>query len=142
MTTTKKRTGPWKRGESGNPAGRPRGSGHVAKLRESIAADVPDIIKSLTLAAKGGDVAAARLLLERVCPPIRASEEAAPIDLQTDGPLAAQGRAILAAAAAGELSAGQAGQMLGGLAALGKLIETDELEARIAALEGKPDATR
>ena len=53
-------------GESGNPKGRPAGSGEVAKLRAAIAGQVPAILESLTAAALAGDVQAARLLLERL----------------------------------------------------------------------------
>ena len=49
--------------------------------------------------------------------------------------LAEQGRALVAAVAAGGLSVSQGSQMLTALASLGKLVETDELAARIAALE-------
>lgn len=134
MTT--KRPGRWKPGESGNPKGRARGSGDIGKLRQSIAEHVPDIIAKLVQAATAGDAASARLLLERVIPPIKAAELPAPMDLP-DGSLAEQGRAVLAAAGTGDLAPGQAAQLLAGLGALAKLIETDELAARIAALEAK-----
>ena len=65
----KKKRGKWKAGESGNPNGRPPGTGEVAKLRDSIAAHVPEIIVQLVAKAKEGDAQAARLLLERVLPP-------------------------------------------------------------------------
>ena len=64
----------WAKGQSGNPKGRPAGSGEVAKLRAAIAGQVPAILESLTAAALAGDVQAARLLLERALPPIKAIE--------------------------------------------------------------------
>ena len=129
----------WKPGQSGNPQGKPRGSGEVAKLRLSIAKHIPAIVKKLVERAKEGDSAAARLLLERVLPPVKAAEQAAPIDLPA-GSLTDQGRAVLAAAGTGELAPGQAAQLLAGLGSLAKLVETDELAARIAALESKQEA--
>ncbi len=126
----------WRPGQSGNPAGRPPGSGEVAKLRAAIREQLPSIIAKLTEQAAAGDVGAARLLLERVVPPIKAAEEAAPIALP-DASLTDQGRAVVAAAGAGDLAPGQAAQLLSGLAALAKLIETDELERRIAELEAR-----
>ncbi|MDE1947544.1 MAG: hypothetical protein KGL43_02790 [Burkholderiales bacterium] len=136
MMATTKRPGRWKPGESGNPRGRKPGSGEVGKLRTSIAKHVPEIITKLVEQAKGGDPGAARLLLERVIPPLKAAEQPAPIDLP-DGALSEQGRAVLAAAGTGTLAPGQAAQLLAGLGALAKLIETDELAARIAALEAR-----
>lgn len=61
MTTTHRKppTG-WKKGESGNPAGRKQGTGEVAAIRAAIADQVPAIIKQLTTAALAGDVGAAR----------------------------------------------------------------------------------
>lgn len=138
-TAPKKRTPPappWKPGQSGNPAGRKPGTGEVGKLRASIAQHLPEIITKLVEQARAGDAQSARLLLERVLPPVKATELPAPIPLP-DGALADQGRAVVLAAGAGVLAPGQAAQLLAGLGALAKLIETDELSARIEALEAR-----
>lgn len=131
---------PWKPGQSGNPNGRPKGTGEVAKLRAGIAKHVPTIVERLVTQAEGGDVQAARLLLERVIPPMKAAEATAPIAMAGET-LVEQGQAVLSAAAAGQLAPGQASQLLAGLAALAKLIETQDLEARISALEAKGGKT-
>lgn len=73
--------GTWKPGESGNPKGKPPGSGEVQKLRTAIATHVPEIIERLVTAAKSGDIQAARLLLERVLPPVKAIEQTEPVNL-------------------------------------------------------------
>ena len=137
MATTK-RPGRWKPGESGNPRGRAPGTGDVAKLRKSIAQHIPAIVTKLVEQAKAGDAQSARLLIERVIPPIKAMELPVAVPLP-DGPLADQGRAVVVAAGNATLAPGQAAQLLAGLGALAKLIETDELAARIAALEAKHD---
>jgi len=134
MTTGKKASG-WKPGQSGNPAGRRPGSGDVAKLRAAMAAHVPALVKVLLERALSGDMGAARLLLERTIAPLKASEETAPIALP-DGTLTEQGRAVLGAVAAGDLAPGQGAALLASLGTLAKLTEADELERRIAALEG------
>lgn len=126
--------GRWAPGKSGNPAGRPPGSGRVAKLRQGIEKHLPDILARLVDQALGGDTTAARLLLERCLPPLKAAELPEPLPLAGDT-LTAQGRSVVAAVAAGELSAGQAAQLLAGLAALAKIVETDELAARLDELE-------
>ena len=87
----------------------------------------------------GGDIGAARLLLERVCAPLKAAEEAAPLTLP-DGTLTVQGRAVLAAVAVGELAPSQGAALLASLGTLAKLQEGDELEARIVALEARSTA--
>ena len=133
MTEPKKR-GRWKPGESGNPQGRPRGAGEVAKLRASIAGHVPEIIGQLVEAAKGGDVQAARLLLERVLPPMKPTELAVPLALP-DGSLTEQGRAVLAAVSTGDLAPEQAARLLSAIGALARVAEIDELAERIEKLE-------
>jgi hypothetical protein len=72
--------GRWMSGSSGNPGGRPSGSGHVARLRAELAQELPGIIESLIRQAKGGDVAAIRVVLDRVIPPLKAVD--APLSLE------------------------------------------------------------
>jgi hypothetical protein len=60
----------FQQGESGHPAGRPRGT----RNRRSLAAesmfddDGPEIIRQLIDLAKEGDIAAIRLWVDRICP--------------------------------------------------------------------------
>jgi len=136
MTTRKAPPHAWPKGKSGNPRGRRPGSGEVARLRTAIGEHVQPIIERLVAAALQGDTGAARLLLERVCPPLKATEEPARLALP-DGSLTEQGRAVLGAVAAGTLAPGQGAALLASLGTLAKLQEADELERRIAALEGK-----
>lgn len=124
----------WKPGQSGNPAGKPPGSGELQRLRAAIAQDVPAILDSLKEAAKGGDVQAARLLLERVLPPVKATEQGQPLAMP-DGSLTDKGRAVLEAVATGELAPGQGAQLLTAIGTLARVAEVDELEARITKLE-------
>lgn len=124
----------WKPGETGNPKGCPPGQSAITKLRDSISKDIPGILASLVTAAKGGDIQAARLILERVLPPMKAIEQTQAIALP-DGTLTDQGRAVLAAVAAGELAPGQGAALLSAIGTLGKVAEIDELTARIEALE-------
>lgn len=130
----KKRPGRWKTGESGNPAGRPTGTGEVAKLRASIAERVPDLLAALMTKALDGDVGAARLLLERAIAPLKAAEQPEALTLP-DGTLTAQGRAVLSAVAAGELAPGQGAQLLSAIGSLARVIEIDDMEARLTKLE-------
>lgn len=113
----------------------------MAKLRAAIAQHVPTIIERLVAAALQGDTGAARLLLERVCPPLKATEEAAPLALP-DGTLTEQGRAVLGAVAAGELAPGQGAALLGAIGTLARVAEVDELERRLTALEARTPGAR
>jgi hypothetical protein len=129
----------WKPGQTGNPKGRPPGRSQITLLRESIAADVPEILAGLVTAAKAGDVQAARLVLERVLPPVKPMEQA--IELELKGTtLTEQGRAVLGAVSAGALAPGQGSQLIAAIGALARVAEIDELSARITVLEGKHHA--
>lgn len=131
----KKKRGKWKTGESGNPNGRPPGTGGIAKLRDSIAAHIPEIIVQLVAKAKEGDTQAARLLLERVLPPMKPIEQPIALSLPDDEGITAQGVAIVQAVAVGILAPGQGAALLTGLGTLARIKEIDELERRIAQLE-------
>ena len=133
--TERKRAGRWKAGQSGNPKGKTPGSGELQKLRAALAADVPEILAVLGTAAKAGDVQAARLILERVLPPVKATEQAVALQLPDGGTLTAKASAVLSAAAAGDLAPGQAAQLIAALGTLAKICEIDELAARIDKLE-------
>ena len=130
----KKRVGRWKAGESGNPAGRTPGSGQLQKLRDAIAKDVPAILASLVNAAKGGNINAARLVLDRVLPPLKAIELAVALQLP-NGTLTAKAGALLDAAALGELTPAQAAQLIAAIGTIGKITEFDEMNARLTFLE-------
>ncbi|MFT4194999.1 DUF5681 domain-containing protein [Ottowia sp.] len=129
-----KQTTRWKPGQSGNPAGRAPGQSLITKLRAELAQHVPDIVDQLVVAAKGGDVQAARLLLERVLPPVRPVEQPQVMDLP-EGDLTAKGHAVLGAAAKGDLAPSQAAALIGAIGALARVAEIDELERRVKALE-------
>lgn len=129
----------WKPGQTGNPKGRPPGRSQITLLRESIAGDVPDILAGLVTAAKAGDVQAARLILERVLPPVKPMEQAIELGLTGDT-LTDQGRAVLSAVSAGLIAPGQGGQLVAAIGSLARVAEIDELTARITALEVKHHA--
>ena len=133
--TESKKPGRWKPGESGNPKGKPRGSGALQRLRASIAADVPDILAGLVAAAKGGDAQAAKLILERIFPAVKPVEQTQELDLPEGGTLTGQGRAVLTAVALGDLAPGQGAQLLAAIGSLARVTEIDELTQRIDKLE-------
>ncbi len=133
----KKPPNQWKAGQSGNPKGRPPGVSAITKMRESLAGDVPDILAGLVAAAKGGDVQAARLILERVLPPLKGVEQPVAISLPDGGTLTAKADAVLCAAAVGNLAPGQAAQLISALGSMAKITEIDDLNARITKLENR-----
>ena len=57
-------------GRSGNPAGKVRGTKHrVTILAERLMEDdAPDVVRTVIAAAKGGDMSACKLVLDRIAP--------------------------------------------------------------------------
>jgi hypothetical protein len=126
--------------QSGNRHGRGRPSGSRNKasiaLDKMLADDGTDVVRAVLTAAKGGDMQAARLVLDRVVP-VRKGRS-----VQLDLPTIESATDVLAALsltvaamAEGEITPDEAAVVAGVLETKRKAIETVELEARLARLE-------
>lgn len=131
--TDRDRTGRFLPGNAGGPGRRPGRSTSTA-LREKLAQDVEAVVEVVRQQALAGDIAAARLLLDKLLPSLRPIEVPTELDLPA-GSLAAQAQAVVQAAAAGDVAPAQAAQLVAALAGVGKIIETTELLRRVEALE-------
>lgn len=130
----------WKKGESGNPKGKPRGTLNKKTVLAMalLEQDLEEITKVVVDAAKGGDMQAARFIVERMVPPMR--ERPITIDLPVVGSAAGVSAAqqeILCAVARGDLLPAEGTTLASIVELRRKSIETEELELRIAALESK-----
>ena len=124
----------FKKGQSGNPAGRPKGKSELRELRELLSPHAEELVTKAVEMAKAGDSAALRLCLDRLIPPIKARDT--PITLeQFTGTLTEQGQLILEAMARSDLTPSEATSMLQALGAQGRIVELDELEKRLRVLE-------
>lgn len=121
----------FQKGQSGNPAGRPRGSVNYSALRKTIR--TKEVLAVVEDAALAGDMTAARLLLERALPPLRPVD--VPVVFPVADSLADVGRTVMQAVAQGRLTPSEGTTLMSGLAQLGKVIESDELAKRIEQLE-------
>jgi len=124
----------FKKGQSGNPKGRTPGSGEVAKLRAELAQHLPAAIEALVKKIHKGDVAAIRVYLDRVLPPLKAVDR--PVSLPLPEGLAAQGQVVIEALGRGDITPDEATGIMQAVAAQARVVEVDELERRVAALEG------
>lgn len=126
----------FKKGQSGNPGGRPVGSRNKRTLAAKALDDASeDVAKAMIEAARGGDTAAGKLVLERIQPPLRPRAETVQFDLDPSASLTTQGQQVLAAVAAGELDPETGKILVECLTAFAGLKQTDELALRIAQLE-------
>ena len=134
----------WKPGQSGNPGGKKPGTRHKATdmLLKVMEGGAKEIVEEVVKAAKGGNLMAARIVLERLVPPAKERPISAAIalpDTATAEGIAQAQAAILQAVAAGQLLPGEGTALANIVEARRRAVETEELEARITALEGKTD---
>ena len=137
-TAEKQRGRSFKAGQSGNPAGRPKGSRNKATLaaEDLLEGELEAIIRKLLEKAKGGDSTALRLCLDRLMPRRRdraVTFELGPIKSLADA--AAASSSVLAACADGSLSPDEATKVMSLITSHTSVLELTELETRLAALE-------
>jgi hypothetical protein len=132
---------PFEKGESGNPAGRPRGSRNRATLlMQCLLADEAEAIgrKAIEM-AKAGDLAAIRLCMDRLAP-ARKDEPVAfelpPIEKPAD--IVAATASIVAAVAAGELTPSQAAKLAKVIDVHVQALECKGFDERLTKLENRP----
>ncbi len=116
----------FKKGVSGNVKGRPIGSGTSGRIREMLSSSevLEPVLNAIIGKAILGDMLAARLILERICPPLRSQSEVVVLPALS-GTLQEQASATLAAISTGELSLESGRQLLGGLADMAKVKKAD-----------------
>ena len=130
--------GKWKPGQSGNPAGKPKGIlDKRAKLMKQIAEDAGDVLKAVLEKAKAGDPASAALVLSRLLPTLRAQSETVQFDFDPSLPIARQVEQVLAAVAAGQVAPDIGQQIVTMVGTLSQVRATEELAERLAILEAK-----
>lgn len=123
--------------EPGNP-GKPKGARHRTTLAVEalMEGEAEEITRKAIEAAKGGDMTAIRLILDRVAPAPRERAvefEMPKVDSVADVPAAVL--AIMQAVASGAIAPGEGAQVMNMLEAYRKQVETAELAERISALE-------
>ncbi|HBP41916.1 MAG: DUF5681 domain-containing protein [Vreelandella alkaliphila] len=120
-------------GTSGNPRGRPKSK--TAALKAALEKDGAAVAKKVVDQAKAGDMQACRIVLERLVPAFRPASQTVQFDFDPSAPMADQARQILAAVSHGELPPDQGRALIDGLAAVGKIVEIEELVRRQEEIE-------
>ena len=131
---------PFQKGQSGNPNGRPLGARNqrTLALEELMDGEIEAITRKAIEAAKAGDIAAIRLVMDRVLPPARSRPISIDLPVLTDAASVSSAQAeILKAVAIGDLRLDEAESLSGLLEACRKSLETVELEYRIKELEAR-----
>ncbi len=137
-TTKQQRGNPFKPGQSGNPNGRPQGSRNKVSLacEELLSGEADNLTRKCIELAKGGDMQALRLCMERLCPPRKDSPisfELPRMETSTDAVSVLSG--LLDEVASGNITPSEAQAVAGIVDTYRRTIETSELDARIKELE-------
>jgi uncharacterized protein DUF5681 len=129
---------PFEPGQSGNPAGMRKGTRHrITVLAEKLMADDTEaVVRAVVDAAKGGDMTAARLVLDRIAPARKGCPISFPLPaIDTTADVTKALSAVVASIASGELTPEEATAVSSVIETKRKAIETQELEKRVVALE-------
>ena len=130
----------WKPGQSGNPAGRPEGSRNKASLmaEKLMEGDTKEVIMAVIEKAKGGDIQAAKLILDRIVPLRKGRPVQIDLPDMTEAVDVVKAlSATLKAVSDGTLTPDEAQALGHVLEGQRRAIETTELEDRIKVLEQK-----
>lgn len=135
---TEQRGRPFKPGQSGNPAGKPKGTRHKTTLAIEAILDgeAEGLTRKAVELAMAGDITALRLCLDRLAPVRRdrpVTFDLPKVETTDDLPKATQ--AIMEAVAGGELTPSEAAELGKVVDAHAKAIEVTDLHRRLAALE-------
>jgi len=136
---------PWKPGQSGNPAGKPKGTRHkiTMAMQELLDDEAETLTRKAIDMAKGGDLVAMRLCLERLHPPIKGRTiklDLPPINSLDD---VLKGHSVIAESLAeGEITPDEAATVASVLEVKRRTIETVELEQRLAKIEQQIEAKK
>lgn len=128
----------FQKGKSGNPNGRPKGSRNQATLLALAAmeGELTDIVKRIVESAKGGDMAAARLVVDKLIPAAKDRPISLSLPALTDAAGCRTAQAsVVQAVAGGELLPGEGEQLSAMIEHQRKAIETEEVLARLTAIE-------
>lgn len=125
----------FKAGQSGNPAGRPKGAlGKATRWREALEPHGDALFKVAVQHALDGEMTALKLCLERISPPVKPTSD--PVEFVLNGAtLSEKAESVLQAIAGGQIDVDSGRKLIAAISDLGKIIEITELEKRLAQLE-------
>jgi Family of unknown function (DUF5681) len=139
-TEQKQRGRPFVKGESGNPAGKPKGARHKTTLAMEalLEGQAESLTRKAVEMALDGDTTAMRLCFERILPARKDRPVAFEMPVvATAGDAVKAAGALLAAVASGDLTPSEAAELSRLLENFTRVLEASEFEERLSKLERK-----
>ena len=124
-------------GQSGNPAGRPKGvrSGTALAMEALLEGEADAITRKAIELAKAGDTAMIRLCMDRLCPPRKDRYVTFELPKLNRAADAAQASAAIVEAVARRLTPSEAGELSKMVDAYTRALQAADFEERLAKLE-------
>lgn len=130
--------GPWKKGQSGNPSGKPKGCGRLSWFNALIKDQREEILLSIVERAKSGNSTAMELVASRMVPVFMPQDEHIEIEgFKEAATRSEKANLINESIASGEITPNQGASLMSSLEKESKINESDELAKRLEELEKK-----
>lgn len=132
-----KQDGRFKPGQSGNPAGKPKGARHKATqaVMTLLEGETEALTRKAVELAMDGDTTALRLCLERIAPALKSTAPPVYLDIPLSESLTDTAKAFVNAAANGDLPPDIAAQLVSAVASVARVEEMENIKDRLEALE-------
>jgi hypothetical protein len=130
----------WKPGQSGNPAGKPRGAKHRATMlaEQMIGDEAERVVRKVIDLALAGDITCLRLCLERLAPPRKDSPVTIRLPrIERAADAVSAMSMVIGAVGDGEVTPTEGAALAGIVETHRRVLETADLAARIEALEAR-----
>src|SRR5262245_10737442 len=140
MTDTTKRKQGFQKGVSGNPSGRPPGARNYATriAEELFDGQAEGVCNAVIKKALKGDMVAARIVVERLCPPRKDRPISFPLPkIEGAYDLSKAAIALLQSVADGNATLEEGASVMRLIEGTRKAIELAELEARLSEIESR-----
>lgn len=120
----RKINGQFKKGCSGNLKGRP--SSESTKIRQQLSCNSNELIEVIMKAAIGGDMQACKIIMDRICPPLKAQAAPVAIKLPRKANMMKIAELLIKEAAIGSIPPDVAAQMMSAVGQLAQVAKIND----------------
>jgi len=139
VSKTDKQSKPWQfsKGQSGNPNGKPKGTQHKATqlAQQLFKGEAENIIRKIIELALDGDMAALKICIDRICPPLKAQSQSIHIDYVKNQDLTNTAKQILEQVTQGNIPPDIGMQLINSIITITKTKEIEDIHKRIEAIQ-------